>query len=123
MPTTPATNVTTAHCRRGVSEWQDVEASYIYHENFFPEMKTDWRTHLDNIGHKISAGCFRCHDGNHTTADGKQVISADCNLCHLILAQGRGKQLLQLNATGDDFYHIDSVYTEPSCAMCHNGTL
>jgi NapC/NirT cytochrome c family, N-terminal region len=99
------------------------EAQRIYQDNFFPEMKTDWRVHPDNIGHKISAGCFRCHDGNHTTADGKQVISADCNLCHIILAQGSGKQLQQLNAAGDDFYHIDSVYTDPACAMCHTGAL
>ena len=84
-------------------------------------MKTHWRVHPDNIGHKISAGCFRCHDGNHTTDDGKQVISASCNLCHIILAQGSGQQLQQLNAAGDDFYHIDSVYTDPSCAMCHTG--
>jgi nitrate/TMAO reductase-like tetraheme cytochrome c subunit len=98
-------------------------AQQIYGQNFFPEMKTDWRTHPDNIGHKISAGCFRCHDGNHTTADGKQVISADCNLCHIILTQGSGKQLEQLNVAGDDFYHIDSVYTEPACAMCHTGAL
>lgn len=97
------------------------EAQRIYQANFFPEMKTDWRVHPDNIGHKISAGCFRCHDGNHVTADGKQVISASCNLCHIILAQGSGKQLEQLNAAGDDFYHIDSVYTDPSCAMCHTG--
>jgi NapC/NirT cytochrome c family, N-terminal region len=99
------------------------EAQQIYQQNFFPEMKTDWRTHPDNIGHKISAGCFRCHDGNHTTADGKRTISADCNLCHVILAQGSGKQLEQLNAHGDDFYHIDSTYTEASCAMCHTGAL
>jgi len=96
-------------------------ARRIYEENFFPEMKTDWRVHPDNIGHKISAGCFRCHDGNHTTDDGKQVISASCNLCHIILAQGSGKQLQQLNAAGNDFYHIDSVYTDPACALCHTG--
>jgi nitrate/TMAO reductase-like tetraheme cytochrome c subunit len=99
------------------------ETELIYHENFFPEMKTDWRVHPDNIGHKISAGCFRCHDGNHTTEDGKQTISADCNLCHIILSQGSGKQLDQLNTGGDDFYHIDSVYTMPACAMCHTGSL
>jgi nitrate/TMAO reductase-like tetraheme cytochrome c subunit len=99
------------------------ETERIYQQNFFPEMKTDWRVHPDNIGHKISAGCFRCHDGNHTTDDGKQVISADCNLCHIILTQGSDKQLQQLNATGDDFYHIDSVYTEPDCASCHTGAL
>lgn len=99
------------------------ETEHIYQENFFPEMKTDWRVHPDNIGHKISAGCFRCHDGNHTTADGKQTISADCNLCHIILTQGSGKQLQQLNAAGDDFFHIDSVYMQPDCASCHTGAL
>lgn len=99
------------------------EAQNIYQENFFPEMKTDWTVHPDNIGHKIWPGCFRCHDGSHTTADGKQVISADCNLCHVILAQGSGTQLQHLNAAGDAFFHLDSVDTDPSCTMCHNGTL
>lgn len=99
------------------------QAQNIYKQNFFPEMKTDWTVHPDNIGHKIWPGCFRCHDGNHATADGKQVIPANCNLCHIILAQGSGKQLEQLNANGYDFFHIDSVYTDPACAMCHNGTL
>ena len=99
------------------------ETELIYKGNFFPEMKTDWRVHPDNIGHKNSAGCFRCHDGNHKTDDGKQVISASCNLCHIILTQGSGKQLQQLNAAGDDFFHIDSVYTDPDCASCHTGAL
>jgi nitrate/TMAO reductase-like tetraheme cytochrome c subunit len=99
------------------------ETEHIYQQNFFPEMKTDWRVHPDNIGHKISVGCFRCHDGNHSTADGKQTISADCNLCHIILTQGSGEQLKKLNAAGDDFYHIDSTYTEPDCASCHTGAL
>ena len=99
------------------------ETEHIYKGNFFPEMKTDWRVHPDNIGHKNSAGCFRCHDGNHKTDDEKQVISASCNLCHIILTQGSGKQLQQLNAAGDDFFHIDSVYTDPDCASCHTGAL
>ena len=98
------------------------EAQQIYKDNFFPEMKTDWRVHPDNIGHKIRLGCFRCHDGNHTVENGKKMIPAgDCNLCHLILAQGSGKQLEQLSATGYDFYHIDSTYLDFSCADCHTG--
>jgi hypothetical protein len=31
-------------------------------------------------------GCFRCHDGNHTSADGR-TIKGDCDTCHTILAQ------------------------------------
>jgi len=98
------------------------EAQRIYRNNFFPEMKTDWRVHPDNIGHKIWPGCFRCHDGAHKTDDGKEMIPAsDCNLCHIILAQGSGAQLKQLKADGYDFYHIDSTYLDFSCADCHTG--
>ena len=89
---------------------------------FFPEMKTDWRTHPNNIGHKDWNGCFRCHDGNHKAADGKKTIAAsDCNSCHLILAQGSGEQLKKLNADGYPFFHIDSEFSEYSCTTCHTG--
>jgi hypothetical protein len=30
-------------------------------------------------------GCFRCHDGGHTTTDDK-TITQDCNTCHEPLA-------------------------------------
>jgi hypothetical protein len=100
------------------------EAQQIYSANFFPEMKTDWRTHPDNISHEIGPGCFRCHDGNHKTDDGKKIIpAADCNECHVILAQGSGEQLQHLNATGYDFVHIDAPYLDFSCANCHTGSL
>lgn len=100
------------------------EAQELYRNNFFPEMKTDWRVHPDNIGHKTWSGCFRCHDGNHKTEDGQKMISADnCNQCHIILAQGSGDQLKQLNADGYDFFHIDSTYQDFSCANCHTGAL
>jgi len=98
------------------------EAQELYRENFFPEMKTDWRVHPDNIGHKIWPGCFRCHDGSHKTDDGKKTILANnCTECHIILAQGSGDQLKQLNADGYDFFHIDSTYLDFSCATCHTG--
>ena len=67
----------------------------IYADNFFPEMKSDWKAYPDNIGHLIWPGCFRCHDGNHKSADGK-AITASCNACHIILAQGSGADLQQL---------------------------
>jgi hypothetical protein len=38
------------------------------------------------IGHDAAPGCFRCHDGDHSTKDGA-TISNDCALCHNLLAQ------------------------------------
>ena len=97
-------------------------AQTIYRENFFPEVKVDWRTYPDFVGHKNWDGCFRCHDGKHVAADGNISIKAsDCKSCHLILAQGSGETLQQVNAKGHDFMHIDSQYAEFSCTDCHTG--
>jgi hypothetical protein len=62
----------------------------IYDRNVFPEMKVTWGTYPNNIGHMAYPGCFRCHDGSHTTKDGK-TLSNDCNLCHNILATDETK--------------------------------
>ena len=61
------------------------ETQRIYTTYFFPEMKTNWETHPNNIGHLYSSGCFRCHDGEHVSNEGK-VISNDCNVCHTVLS-------------------------------------
>ena len=34
-------------------------------------MKVTWGTYPNNIGHNNFPGCFRCHDGNHTSKDGQ----------------------------------------------------
>lgn len=57
----------------------------IYARNVFPEMKITWGTYLNNLGHTDTPGCFRCHDGNHTSADGK-TIPNDCSTCHELKA-------------------------------------
>jgi nitrate/TMAO reductase-like tetraheme cytochrome c subunit len=57
----------------------------IYNRNVFPEMKVTWGTYLNNIGHTDSAGCFRCHDDSHASADGRKVTQ-DCGACHNLLA-------------------------------------
>jgi formate-dependent nitrite reductase cytochrome c552 subunit len=54
----------------------------IYARNIFPDMKITWGTYPSNLGHMDSPGCFRCHDGNHTAADGKTTIPNDCATCH-----------------------------------------
>ena len=57
----------------------------IYNRNVFPDLKVSWGTYPNNLGHMDFPGCFRCHDGSHTPADGK-TITQDCNTCHEPLA-------------------------------------
>jgi nitrate/TMAO reductase-like tetraheme cytochrome c subunit len=57
----------------------------LYASNVFPQMNVTWGTYPEHVGHERSPGCFRCHDEEHTTADGES-ISQDCDTCHSILA-------------------------------------
>jgi hypothetical protein len=57
----------------------------IYNRNVFPDLKVTWGTYPNNLGHMDFPGCFRCHDGSHTTADGN-AITQDCGTCHEPLA-------------------------------------
>jgi len=71
-----------------MSRRQDVEkavtgAQQVYKRNVFPEMNVQFGTYPNNVGHIDSPGCFRCHDDNHKTKDGKK-ISQDCDTCHKI---------------------------------------
>ena len=95
----------------------------IYSENFFPEMKADWRAYPKNMGHKDWPGCFRCHDGRHkAVGDAKKKIPAsDCASCHTILAQGSGEAMDKLNPKGSAFIHIDAEYETADCNSCHTG--
>jgi hypothetical protein len=85
----------------------------IFESTRFPEMRVDWRTHPNNIGHYISPGCFRCHDDQHVSKDGKK-ISKDCTICHEILTESK---------TAAEFQHpIDlGDMRAINCADCHNG--
>jgi hypothetical protein len=55
----------------------------IYRRSVFPEMKVSFGTYANNIGHIDAPGCFRCHDEEHVTKDGKK-LSQDCEICHAI---------------------------------------
>jgi nitrate/TMAO reductase-like tetraheme cytochrome c subunit len=95
----------------------------IYRQNFFPNMKADWRAYPEHIGHMDWPGCVRCHDDNHFTADGSRSITfQDCNSCHLILAQGQGEELFQVSPAGQSFRHPWDDY-DPAfkCHDCHTG--
>jgi nitrate/TMAO reductase-like tetraheme cytochrome c subunit len=97
------------------------ELQRIYKATFFPEMKVDWRTHPNNIGHLYFNGCFRCHDGQHVSADG-EVISKGCNTCHTVLSQQEGTVNIAA-APGADFKHPVDLgdLTAVNCSDCHTG--
>jgi hypothetical protein len=61
-------------------------AQQAYEENVFPEMKIGWETYPSCIDHQHGGGCFRCHNDLFKSTEGR-VISRDCNLCHIILAE------------------------------------
>jgi hypothetical protein len=111
-----------ASTRSGEIQNMVLELQHIFRENIFPEMKVDWRTHPDNVGHYYFNGCFRCHDGNHKSADGK-VISKDCNSCHTVLGQEDGVLPANVVNTAMSFKHPIELgdLTAVNCSDCHNG--
>lgn len=97
------------------------ELQRIYRTTFFPYMRVNWKTHPNNIGHFYSQGCFRCHDGNHVSKDGK-VISKDCNSCHTVIEQVEGStQIAQIPA--QTFKHPVDIgdLKSVNCSDCHTG--
>ncbi len=99
------------------------EVQQIYRQNFFPEMKADWRAYPENIGHKDWPGCFRCHDDKHLAVESKKQIPASgCQSCHTILSQGAGAELDRISPSGQEFRHPgDEV--DGACNDCHSGGL
>lgn len=94
------------------------EVQRIYQTYFFPEMKTSWRTHPNNIGHLYFQGCFRCHDGDHVSPTGK-IISNDCKVCHTLLDQSAS--LTPSAAQGGEFIHPVALgeLAKLRCTVCH----
>ena len=81
-----------------------------YKKNIFPEMKVKWSVYPNNIGHMEFMGCFRCHNDNHSTQQGR-LIKKDCNLCHSINAQGPPDKL-ELSSINSflQFKHLIGLY-------------
>ncbi len=100
------------------------EVQQIYNHYDFPEMKVRWDTYADNVGHFSSPGCFRCHDGNHKSIEGK-VIRNGCNDCHTIVQQGKPDHLtFTKNTEGLPFEHpadTGGMWNQTPCLTCHTG--
>jgi hypothetical protein len=97
-----------------------------YRQNFFPYMKVRWDTYLDNIGHLNSLGCYRCHDGEHKSPDGR-VVGKDCRQCHAIVRQGTAEKMEYASGPeGLAFQHptdIQGLWRMMNCSQCHSGAL
>jgi nitrate/TMAO reductase-like tetraheme cytochrome c subunit len=104
----------------GMVEPAVAELQRIYQTYFFPEMKTDWSSHIDNIGHYNAQGCFRCHDGQHVSKEGR-VIRNDCSICHTTIDQTRAGNVIR--PTNGEFRHPVDLGDKNTwqCAACHKG--
>src|SRR6185503_2760388 len=93
------------------------EVQRIFQTYFFPEMKTDWQTHPNNIGHLYFNGCFRCHDGEHMSNDGK-VITNNCNVCHTVIYDSMAPE--KSVKTGPFKHPVDlGSLADRKCSSCH----
>lgn len=95
--------------------------SEIYRANVFPEMKVDWNTYPDNIGHRNWPGCFRCHDGNHISQEGK-VLTMECIKCHTIPQRGPQTSLGAEPMVSDLPWHpidLKNKHYDTLCSNCH----
>lgn len=105
----------------------------IYSHTVFPEMNVTWQAYADNIGHTDFPGCFRCHDGQHQSAEGDS-IRLHCNICHSVPVITRPEQEPDLthiisfiaqagrepeSHTETNFIRDHRFQANESCADCH----
>lgn len=97
------------------------EIQQIFRRTTFPEMKLNWETHPNNLGHFYFNGCFRCHDGQHVSTEGK-VLSKDCNLCHTLMGQEEGGVSMAAVPNVSFQHPVDlGDLTQVNCSDCHTG--
>jgi nitrate/TMAO reductase-like tetraheme cytochrome c subunit len=100
-----------------------------YQTMVFPNMQVSWDTHPNNLGHKDSPGCFRCHDGNHLN-EKQESIRIECSLCHSIPVTNRADGTAPPLLVQDVFRpasHVDSNWLarhrfdfDTTCEGCHD---
>ena len=96
----------------------------IYKRNIFPAMKASWEAYPDNIGHKESIGCARCHNETLVDAEEGEPVRNGCQDCHTITAQFKDGEWDEADIKGLEFQHMDGNDQSDitTCSKCHNGT-
>jgi len=99
-----------------------------YSQSVYPEQNSDWTTHPNNIGHSDSAGCFRCHSGQHLNAEGES-IRLECNLCHsipVVAGPGDFVSKIEISRGPEPDSHKNSSWIslhrdvfDATCSNCH----
>ncbi len=99
-----------------------------YKQSFFPEQQANWDTHANNVGHRYSPGCFRCHDGKHLN-DKQEAIRLECNLCHnvpVIVGPDKFVANIEISRGPEPDTHLSPNWIamhyqafNPTCATCH----
>lgn len=106
-----------------------LELQQTYRESVFPEQKADWNSHPNNVGHKDTPGCFRCHDGKHLNAE-QEAIRLECNICHSIPVVADPSDfvaLIEISRGPEPASHLNPNWIglhrdvfDPSCKNCHS---
>ena len=108
---------------------QAIDALLEYYTiSVFPEQKSDWDSHFDNLGHVDNPGCFRCHDGKHLNEQ-DEAIRLECNLCHSIPAVAKPSDFvtsIEISRGPEPESHLSpnwitlhrDVFNQ-TCAHCH----
>ena len=99
-----------------------------WRNNNFLDQEMDWQSHPNNLAHKDSPGCLRCHDGKHLNPAG-EAVRLECNLCHSIPVVSAPKQLtanLELGKGFEPESHkhpnwiaLHNEVFDESCEGCH----
>jgi nitrate/TMAO reductase-like tetraheme cytochrome c subunit len=100
-----------------------------YGNSVYPEQNSDWNSHPNNIGHKDSPGCFRCHDGKHMDKN-QNAIRLECNLCHSVpVVAGPYDYVTHLEISrgpepqghkNPNWISIHNKAFDQSCSNCHD---
>jgi nitrate/TMAO reductase-like tetraheme cytochrome c subunit len=101
----------------------------IFNTTVFPNMQVGWQTHPNNVGHREFPGCFRCHDGKHTSPEG-QTVRLECNVCHSIpevVDVGQTAPVISIDKPNEPESHRDSNWLarhryefDKTCMDCHD---